>query len=111
LFIGNGCNLHIQKEFIKDDILVYKKGSEITDWGGNGITRCMDSYIVSRKCATTVCNYIENIVRREINKKINYNSDWWFNIVGRDCNLEAYWIEPTIVSQGSFNSLFKCSYT
>jgi len=29
------------------------------------------------------------------------NIDLWLNIVGRDCHLEVYWNEPTIVFQGS----------
>lgn len=110
-FLGDGCWLHIPSHLINPHQLIYKKCIEPTDWGGDGITRCVDSYIVNKKCAITICNYIDNVVRRELDKKINYNSDWWFNIVGRDCNLEAYWIEPTIVTQGSQNSLFKCSYT
>lgn len=111
VFLGDGCNLHIPSQFITSNKLLYRKCVEPTDWGGDGITRCVDSYIVSKKCATTISNYIDEIVKKNPYKKIECNSDWWFNIVGRDCNLEVYWVEPTFVTQGSFNSLFKCSYT
>jgi len=108
LFIGDGCNLHIQKEFIKDDILVYRKGPEITDWGGNGITKCADSYLVSKKCAIKLCNYIENIVKN--NNKINEDVDYWLNRVARNIYIEAYWAEPTFVSQGSGIGIYPQSY-
>ena len=108
LFIGSGCNLHIQKELIKDDILVYKKGSEITDWGGNGITRCTDSYLVSKKGSITLCNYIENNVKN--NDKINEDADYWLNRVARNIYLETYWAEPTFVSQGSQIGIYTQSY-
>ena len=51
LFIGNGCNLHIPLIKRRPDKFIYKKCREPTNWGGNGGTRCTDSYLVSKKGA------------------------------------------------------------
>jgi hypothetical protein len=36
--------------------------------------------------------------------------DWWLNQVIRDLKLEIYWMEPTIVTQGSGTGKFKSSH-
>ena len=110
LFIGGGCNLHIPKSMLKEDTFIYRKGTEETEWGGNGCTRCVDSYLVSKKCASQLTNYIE-LIKQGKNKKINILSDWWLNIVAKELNFEVYWAEPTIVTQGSHNNTFLCSYS
>jgi hypothetical protein len=38
------------------------------------------------------------------------HSDFWLNIAARDNNLEVYWAEPTIVTQGSQTGLFQTSH-
>ena len=105
LFIGNGCNLHIEKHNIKPDINIYKKCLYPTQWGGDGATRCTDSYLVNKKCAKKLCEYIN-----ELTYKIDNNIDWWLNIASRDNNLNVYWAEPTIVTQGTESGLFKTSH-
>ena len=105
LFIGNGCGLHIQNHVLIPNKNVYAKCLFPTNWGGNGITRCTDSYIVSKKCAITLCNYIN-----QLSYKINLPIDWFLNVVGRDNKLQVYWAEPTIVTQGTQNGLYKTSY-
>lgn len=105
LFIGDGCKLHIQKDNLISNKNIYKKCLYPTSWGGDGCTRCIDSYLVSKKCAIKICKYINNI-----KYKINTTTDWWLNIVARDINLEIYWAEPTIVLQGTENGIFKTSY-
>lgn len=45
LFIGNGCNLHIEPSKIQLNKLIYKKCREPSEWGGDGGTRCTDSYL------------------------------------------------------------------
>tara|TARA_Y100000588_G_scaffold387657_1_gene485904 strand:- start:1025 stop:1663 length:639 start_codon:yes stop_codon:yes gene_type:complete len=97
LFLGDGCNLHIESSKIKADEFIYKKCREPTNWGGNGGTRCTDSILISQKCATKICNLYESIKINNINLPI----DWWLNQVIRDLKLEIYWMEPTIVTQGS----------
>jgi GR25 family glycosyltransferase involved in LPS biosynthesis len=104
LFIGNGSNLHIHTDNLIPNKNIYEKCLEPTSWGGDGATRCTDSYIISNKCAKILCKYINNL-----NYKINVQIDWWLNRAARDNNLKVYWAEPTIVSQGSELGLFKSS--
>ena len=104
LFIGNGSNLHIQTDNLSPNKNIYEKCLEPTSWGGDGATRCTDSYIISNKCAQILCKYINNL-----KYKINVQIDWWLNRAARDNNLKVYWAEPTIVSQGSELGLFKSS--
>ena len=72
--------------------------------GGNGATRCTDSYIVSKKCAIKLCDYIGKITQ-----KIKTPSDFWLNDACRYINAKVYWAEPTIVTQGTGNGLFVSS--
>ena len=104
LFIGNGCNLHIENDKLKSSQFIYKKCNELTRWGGGGSTRCTDSYLVNKKCALKICDYMNNLPY-----KINLPIDWFLNTVARSNNFEVYWAEPTIVSQGSQNGLFETS--
>ena len=46
LYIGDGCKLHINK---LSDANIYKKDLYPTSWGGNGATRCTDSYVIHKK--------------------------------------------------------------
>jgi len=104
-FIGNGCNLHIESNKLVSNKHIYKKEHTPTAWGGNGCTRCTDSYILSKKCAINICNFIENS-----NEKIHEAIDWWLNRCSRENNFNVYWAEPTIVRQGSQSGRFKTSY-
>jgi glycosyl transferase family 25 len=106
LFIGNGCNLHIEPSKIEQTKLIYKKCREPTKWGGNGGTRCTDSYLVSKKCAKKLTNYISQLKEKTIKK----NSDFWLNQVIRELKLNIYWMEPTIVKQGTQNGIYKSSH-
>ena len=106
LFLGDGCNLHIPLIKRRPFKYIYKKCRKATNWGGNGGTRCLDSILISQKCATKICNYYESM---KINN-INLPLDWWLNEVIRDLKLEIYWMEPTIVTQGSEKGKFKSSH-
>ena len=105
LFLGNGCNLHIEPYKIKPNQYIYPKCIYPTQWGGMGATRCTDSYIVSKQCAIKICNYLNNLTY-----KINEPSDWWLNRACRDNNLSVYWAEPIIVTQGTQNGTYKSSH-
>lgn len=105
LFIGNGADLHIRKECLIKGKNIYLKGRYPTDWGGDGIGRCTDSYIMNKKCAINICEYI-----KKISYKINLPIDWWINIAARDNRYIVYWAEPTIVSQGTQTGLFPTSH-
>jgi len=99
LFIGSGCNLHIDNDKIIDGKHIYRKyNDEINCYGGQGATRCVDSYLVSKNCAEKLCNYIDNI---DSSSLVNSETDLWLNKVGKELDLVVYWAEPTICSQGS----------
>jgi len=102
LFIGDGCNLHIPISIQIPNHYIYEKCLHETVWGGNGCTRCLDSYIISNACAKKICDYIAGLT-----KKIDLPVDWWLNEVARDLTLKVYWAEPTIVTQGSQNGTFQ----
>jgi len=101
LFLGDGCNLHIEKEKLVPDKYVYEKGLYPTSWGGDGASRCSDSYIISNQCAKKMFAYV-----KKLTKPISLPIDWWINEAARGNNLKVYWAEPTIVSQGSQTGLF-----
>lgn len=102
LFIGDGCNLHIPRNRLLPHQYVYEKCLHETAWGGNGATRCTDSYVIHQRCAKKLCNYVANL-----SKLIDLPADWWLNDAARDLSLKVYWAEPTIVTQGSQNGLFQ----
>lgn len=102
LFIGDGCNFHIPKERLLEHKHIYLKENSPTNWGGDGSTRCLDSYIMSRACATQVCEYIDSLIYKTI-----LPIDWWLNMVIREYNFKVYWAEPTIVTQGSESGIYE----
>lgn len=106
VFLGDGCGLHIESSKIKEGQFIYKKCREPTNWGGNGGTRCTDSMIISKKCATKICKCYESMKKNSISLPI----DWWLNEVIRYLKLEIYWMEPTIITQGSEQGKFKSSH-
>ena len=107
LFLGDGCNFHIQKHKLIQNKNIYEKSLYPTNFEGEvgGATRCTDSYIVSKKCAKKICDYVNNL-----SYKINLPIDWWLNVAARDNNFKVYWAEPTIVTQGTQNGLFTSSH-
>mgnify|MGYP006083071695 FL=1 len=105
LFIGNGCGFHIKSSIVQQNKFIYKKCVKPTSWGGNGGTRCTDSYLVSKKCAKKLKKYILTLK----NKSIKLPVDWWLNNVIRYLNLKIYWMEPTIVTQGTRTGKYKTS--
>jgi len=106
LFIGDGCGFHIPKADQVSGKHVYEKGLYPTSWGGNGATRCTDSYVVSRQCAVKLCIYL-----RILPYKIQLPIDWWLNTAARDTRLNVYWAEPTIVTQGTESGIYNVSHT
>jgi glycosyl transferase family 25 len=105
LFIGNGCNLHIERHKLIPNKYIYEKCLHPTSWGGDGAGRCTDSYLVNKKCAKKICEYINNL-----SYKIQLPIDWFLNVFSRDNNFKVYWSEPTIVTQGTQNGLFISSH-
>ena len=105
LFIGDGCKLHIENHKLISNQNIYEKSLYPTSWGGDGASRCTDSYIISKNCANKLCHYINNL-----EYKIKLPIDWWINVAARDNIFKVYWAEPTIVTQGTQNGLFTTSH-
>jgi hypothetical protein len=84
---------------------IYEKGHDPSDWGGLGATRCLDSYIVSKKCAVMLCEYIQNY-----QYQMDTPIDWWLNIPIKEKKMKVFWAEPTIVCQGTQCGIFETSY-
>jgi GR25 family glycosyltransferase involved in LPS biosynthesis len=107
LFLGDGCYYHIDAHILSPNKNIYQKSHTPTIWGSmqDGSTRCIDSCLVSKKCAIKLCNYINNLT-----KKINTTTDHWLNIVAKEKNFLMYWAEPTITTQGSQTGMFERCY-
>ncbi len=115
-FIGNGCNLHIPNNKIQQNKYIYFKNnilidfqSNIKNWNvdwGTAIVRCTDSYLISKKCANKILNYFNNI---NIENSIYHPIDFWLNDIIKILNLNIYWAEPTIISQGTQCGIFQSS--
>jgi len=105
LFIGDGAFLHMDPSIIEPNKHIYKKDPYPSEWGGLGATRCVDSYIISKKGAMQICEYIQ-----KLEYKINDPLDFWLNIPILEMKMNIYWAEPTIVSQGTLTGIFESSY-
>jgi glycosyl transferase family 25 len=94
LFLGDGCKLHIDSNRLIQDKHVYE----------TSYSRCTDSYVVSKKGATQICEYIN------ATRNINLPIDNWLNIPFQEKGYKIYWAEPTIVTQGTQNGTFVTSH-
>ena len=104
LFIGDGCGLHVPCEELKKYSNIYKKNNYPTQNGGLGATRCLDSYLITKKCAQKIIEKLNNP-----NYIIFYPADHWLNHVIRNNTFNVYWAEPTIVTQGSEKKVYNSS--
>ena len=104
LFIGDGCGSHIPKNRLKKDQFIYLKDNLPSTNGGLGATRCLDSYLITKKCAQKI---VEKL--KLPNYTILCPADHWLNHVIRNNNFDVYWCEPTIVTQGSEKNVFSSS--
>jgi len=95
LFIGKGGGFRIPLWRRRMGKHIYLKENTKTWWGGDGATRCADSYFVSRKGALALLDTVP--LKRPFRKPI----DWALNQSIRDKNLKIYWMEPTVSYQGS----------
>jgi len=102
VFLEDSVNLHIPEHIRKIGKNIYLKCNEETTWGGLGATRCTGLYVLSKKCASKLLDYVNNLNKNSI----YLNVDLWLNHVIRDLNLKIYWAEPVIATQGSASGLF-----
>tara|TARA_B100001029_G_scaffold179449_1_gene188979 strand:+ start:7165 stop:7836 length:672 start_codon:yes stop_codon:yes gene_type:complete len=90
VFFGSSkLNMHIpifKRRLFKN---FYKKTNVPTDWGGNGMTKTTDSYIVSKAGAKKIIDRAEKI------DILDDALDFWLNQSARELDLNGYWYEPT----------------
>jgi GR25 family glycosyltransferase involved in LPS biosynthesis len=104
-FLGDGCGFHIPADRIRNSTNIYLKENDPVYVEGrivcHGSTRCVDSYLISRKCAYTILSNLLTI------EQIHENIDHWLNDIIRKFDFKVYWAEPTIVTQGSQSGKFQ----
>lgn len=104
LFIGNGCDLHIPNHLLKENVNIYLKDNNPSKHGGLGSTRCLDSYLITKKCAQKI------IEKLQLPKyTILCPADHWLNYVIRNNKFKVYWAEPTIATQASQQNIYNSS--
>jgi GR25 family glycosyltransferase involved in LPS biosynthesis len=99
LFVGNGLSDNYHLNIPAGTVGIRTPYTDNPPY--NGITRCTDSYVLSKACAYRMLQYLHAI------PIINLPIDHWMNKIAYDMNFsKVYWAEPTIVSQGSETGLF-----
>ena len=111
-YFGSGWNLHVPKKVVEE------KGGNVFLKGNNGIgvwspehkndkwpicsgsTRCMDSYLITKKGAQKILNYYKT-------RKFNTPFDIHLNQCFRDMAFKTYWGEPSLCKQDTFQSSIK----
>jgi hypothetical protein len=98
--IGSACGFHIPFWRRRPGKHIYLKENTKTRWGGDGATRCADSYFVSSKGARSL------LAARDMQRPFRKPIDWALNQAIRDQKLKVYWMEPTVADQGSQTGAF-----
>ena len=89
IFIGDGCNLHIDNQHITTDKIAYHKC--------HPATKCTDSFLITKKAATKILSTFFPYVL-PIDFQLNYQ------LFVHD--MVVYWWEPTLITQGSQCGLY-----
>jgi glycosyl transferase family 25 len=107
LFFGEGHGAHIPNYRLRSGINIYKKSTDLCNQqvgGVNGSTRCLDSYVISKKCCQRILEKIN-----QPNYFIFMPIDHLLNFINYYNHFNIYWAEPTITVQGSTNGTFNSS--
>lgn len=94
-FGASKLNMHIPVYKRRPYKNFYKKTNFPTEWGGNGISKTTDSYVVSRKGAKQIIEWANNC------KQLDDALDFWLNQSARRLDLIGYWHEPTLTRHNS----------
>jgi GR25 family glycosyltransferase involved in LPS biosynthesis len=106
-FVGSGCDLHVPDRIIQKSppgTNIFRKSNYYSSWGGSGATRCADSYIVSKRAAFKILDYLD-----KPDYKISKEQDHLLNEIALFKLLVTYWAEPTLVRQESDRGKFQSS--
>lgn len=82
--LGNAANMYTQKRHLKEGVLLYK----------NIENRAADSFLISKKAVIKRLNWLKQ-------NKTKLPADHMYNFIDNEVNNHIYWLEPTIVTQGS----------
>ena len=105
IFGSSKLNMHIPRSKRIPFKSMYKKTNHPTTWGGNGMTKTTDSYVVSKSGAQKVLAQAEKL------DILDDALDFWLNQTARNLNLNGYWYEPTITKYNpSFESNLATQY-
>lgn len=91
-FVGQGLNKRIPKEELVDGVHWYKKTYPAD--------RCADSMLIKKSAAQKI---LRGMTERGVCFPIDHEYAFWF----RELNINVYWLEPPLVSQGSQCGLFE----
>jgi GR25 family glycosyltransferase involved in LPS biosynthesis len=90
IFIGSGCNLKIEKNKIKDGVIAYLKE--------HPASKCTDSYVMKLSSAKKIINTFT---------PFTFAIDYELNYQMFKHNMNVYWWEPPVTSQGSQCGLYR----
>jgi glycosyl transferase family 25 len=90
--LGNAANMYTAKKELKEGTFLYK----------NIENRAADSYLISKKAVRKRLNWLEK-------NTTNLPADHMYNFIDNEVKNHIYWLEPTIVTQGSQAGLFTSS--
>jgi hypothetical protein len=90
IFLGNCCGLRIPKEQIVEGKVAYVKQ--------HPASKCTDSFLIKKELAEKLSKTM---------KPFNTICDWEYSYQFYLHNAKVYWWEPTLVTQGSENGLYK----
>jgi len=93
VYLGNGCNLHVCSQAIHPSQHIYEIKEKYS--------KCTDSYLIQKKACLQLIDYFEKGIKLPI--------DWWLTEASKSKDLSIFWVEPTLVVQGSQTNLFKSS--
>ncbi len=87
VFLGNGCNLRISNP--DPSVHLYRRGDPVS--------KCTDSFLISKRAC-------ECMLKHAI--PFCMPIDFEINNVAKVCGLKGYWVEPTLITQGSQNGTY-----
>lgn len=96
IFLGDGCQLHTSPNNLFTKSIA---------------SRCTDSIVISKKGAQKLFMFfnLRYVKYQNESTPVEWAIDHWLNYVIKLLSLNIYWLEPTIVTQGSQNGKFSSS--
>ena len=90
--LGNAANMYTPKKELKENVLLYK----------NIENRAADSMLISKEAVKKRLQWLKE-------NQTTLPADHMYNLIDNEVGNHIYWLEPTIVTQGSQAGLFESS--